>query len=50
MIYATVIATPDLFGFTAIFLSAMLALCFLTITPTEKETDTVTRSTWCWRF
>lgn len=40
VIYATVIATPDLFGFTAIFLSGMLALCFLTITPTEKETPT----------
>jgi TRAP transporter 4TM/12TM fusion protein len=41
VIYATVIATPDLFGFTALFLSAMLALCFLTLTPTEKETDKV---------
>jgi TRAP transporter 4TM/12TM fusion protein len=41
VIYATVIATPDLFGFTAIFLSGMLALCFLTITPTDKETDKV---------
>jgi TRAP transporter 4TM/12TM fusion protein len=41
VIYATVIATPDLFGFTALFLSAMLALCFLTLTPTDKETDKV---------
>lgn len=41
VIYATVIATPDLFGFTAIFLSAMLALCFVIITPTEKATDKV---------
>ena len=41
VIYATIIATPDLFGFTAIFLSGMLALCFLTITPTEQETDKV---------
>lgn len=41
VIYATVIATPDLFGFTAIFLSGMLALCFLTITPTDKLTHQV---------
>ena len=41
VIYATVIATPDLFGFTAIFLSGMLALCFLTITPTDQETTRV---------
>lgn len=40
VIYATVISTPDLFGFTAIFLSGMLALCFLTITPTDKESTT----------
>lgn len=38
VIYATIISTPDLFGFTAIFLSGMLALCFLAITPTEKAT------------
>ena len=41
VIYATVIATPDLFGFTAIFLSAMLALCFLTLTPTDAARTTV---------
>jgi TRAP transporter 4TM/12TM fusion protein len=38
VIYSTVIATPDLFAMTTLFLSAILALCFLTISPTPSET------------
>ncbi len=46
VIYSTVIATPDLFAMTTIFLSAVLALCFLTITPTSKEADRIHPIDW----
>lgn len=46
VIYSTVIATPDLFAMTTIFLSAVLALCFLTITPTAKEAPRIHPIDW----
>jgi TRAP transporter 4TM/12TM fusion protein len=46
VIYSTVIATPDLFAMTTIFLAAVLALCFLTITPTSKESNRIHPVDW----